>query len=144
MTSAPTSGTKEAESQEPALEYTVIVATQKDEDGTHFLMVRHKGRGWELPGGKLEGKEGPVHCALREFREETGHLLADPKWVMKMKRDNGICYVFTGTLGPKVSEIEDDEAIERLAWMLELPGDDLAFPDDPYDEIGQELGITFR
>ena len=27
---------------------------------------------WELPGGKLEGKETPAECALQELLEETG------------------------------------------------------------------------
>ncbi len=119
--------------------YTVIVAVQ---DG-RFLMVRHAKRGWELPGGKLEDNEGPVHCALREFREETGHLLGEPKFVLKMEKANGMCYVFTGHVGPRVSGMED-EHIQEMEWFDRLPDDDLAFPDDPYDEIGQKIGITFR
>ncbi len=27
---------------------------------------------WELPGGKMEGKETPTECALQELLEETG------------------------------------------------------------------------
>lgn len=131
MTSEPTSGTSDP--------YTVIVAT----DGDKFLMVRHRDRGWELPGGKLEDREGPVHCALREFREETGHLLAEPKFVLKIEKPNGLCYVFTGGLGQRVSGMEDD-AIQEMEWFTQLPDDELAFPDDPYDEIGAKIGITFR
>ncbi len=106
-------------------------------------MVRHRDRGWELPGGKLEGKEGPVHCALREFREETGHGLDDPRFVLKMEKDNGTCWVFTGSLGPKVQSRSHDEAVEEMAWFTHLP-EDLAFPDDPYDAIGDALGIRFE
>ncbi len=132
MTSEATSGTNDP--------YTVIVATQPD---GRFLMVKHRDRGWELPGGKLESNEGPVHCALREFREETGHLLGTPKFVLKMEKPNGLCYVFTGHLGERVSGMEDD-AIQEMEWFERLPEEDLAFPDDPYDEIGQQIGITFR
>jgi 8-oxo-dGTP pyrophosphatase MutT (NUDIX family) len=64
-----------------AVEYTVIVAVRNSLEGKQFLMVRHRERGWELPGGKVEVGEGPVHCALREFREETGHLLGSPHFV---------------------------------------------------------------
>ena len=64
---------------DPSQQYTVIVAVRGTRDGKEFLMVRHKARGWELPGGKIEANEGPVHCALREFREETGHLLSSPR-----------------------------------------------------------------
>ncbi len=118
--------------------YTVIVARQNDQ----FLMVRHRDRGWELPGGKLEDNEGPVHCALREFREETGHLLSKPKFVLKLEKDNGTCYVFQGGLGVPAEGKDADEAIEAMEWFDALP-EDLAFPDDPYDEIGQALGIRF-
>jgi predicted NUDIX family NTP pyrophosphohydrolase len=32
---------------------------------------------WTLPKGELEENETPLACALREFREETGIMLAD-------------------------------------------------------------------
>ncbi len=123
--------------------YTVIVALRRDHGEEQFMMVRHRERGWELPGGKVEDHEGPVHCALREFREETGHLLGDPKFVLKLEKDNGTCYVFRGTLGPAAQGKDEDEAIEEIGWFTELP-DELAFPDDPYDEIGDAMGIRFR
>lgn len=123
--------------------YTVIVATRVDDGVAQFMMVRHRERGWELPGGKVEDHEGPVHCALREFREETGHLLSDPKFVMKMEKDNGTCYVFCGGLGPAAKGKDEDEAIEERGWFTALP-EPLAFPDDPYEEIGEAMGISFR
>lgn len=124
-------------------QYTVIVAVRGSGDAKQFLMVEHKTRGWELPGGKVEANEGPVHCALREFREETGHLLSAPKFVVKLRKPNGTCFVFTGGLGPKVAEVED-EAMGTMEWFSRLPrGRKLAFPDDPYDEMGRLLGIQF-
>lgn len=126
------------------LEYTVIVATRQGRGGKEFLMVRHHERGWELPGGKFEAGEGPVHCALREFREETGHLLGSPHFVMKMQKDNGKCYVFTGTLGARVENRDNDEVVKGMQWFGKLPrGEGLAFPDDPYPEMGKALGIDF-
>lgn len=119
-------------------DYTVIVAR----DGDRFLMVHHHERGWELPGGKVEAREGPVHCALREFREETGHLLSNPKFVLKLQKPNGTCYVFAGGLGERVGGL-DDEAIDAMDWFERLP-DELAFPDDPYDAMGEALDLTFR
>jgi len=129
-----------------AKEYTIIVAVRQSHDGREFLMVRHRERGWELPGGKLEPGEGPVHCALREFREETGHLLGEPKFVTKLRKPNGTCYVFTGMLGTAAQGHDpgDGEMVEERAWFRKLPRDQkLAFPDDPYDEIGRLLGIQF-
>ncbi len=147
MTSAPTSATKTKANDAPAVkEYTVIVAIRESRDGKEFLMVRHGERGWELPGGKLESGEGPVHCALREFREETGHLLGHPHFVTKLHKENGTCYVFTGILGTAVEGADDadNEVVEEMAWFSRLPDEKLAFPDDPYDEMGRLLGIRFR
>lgn len=129
----------------PAREYTVIVAVRQGAGGgKEFLMVRHRERGWELPGGKVEPGEGPVHCALREFREETGHLLAQPHYVMKLHKANGTCHVFTGGLGVEAHGTNEDEAIVEQKWFRRLPRDDgLAFPDDPYAEMGLKLGIAF-
>ena len=124
-------------------QYTVIVAVRGTGHGKEFLMVDHKHRGWELPGGKIEAGEGPVHGALREFREETGHLLSSPRFVVKIPKPNGLCYVFTGGLGAKVAEVEDD-AVGRMQWFRRLPRDQrLAFPDDPYEEMGKLLDIKF-
>lgn len=121
-------------------EYTVVVATRQDGS---FLMVHHKKRGWELPGGKLADNEGPVHCALREFREETGHLLSEPKFVLKLKQPNGTCFVFSGHLGVAVDGGRaSGDVIDGMEWFDKLPTE-LAFPDDPYQEIGQALGIAF-
>jgi 8-oxo-dGTP pyrophosphatase MutT (NUDIX family) len=126
------------------MEYTVIVAVRERGDAKEFLMVRHAERGWELPGGKLEPNEGPVHCALREFREETGHLLADPHFVLKLRKPNGTCFVFTGRLGAKVEGKDKSEVVGEMRWFERLPrGEGLAFPDDPYEEIGAKLGIRF-
>lgn len=124
-------------------QYTVIVAVRGLGEDKEFLMVKHKTRGWELPGGKIEPNEGPVHCALREFREETGHLVSQPKFVVKIPKPNGKCYVFTGGLGPKVAEVED-ESVGEMRWFGKLPRKEgLAFPDDPYDEMGKLLGVDF-
>lgn len=138
MTWEPTSATS------PENIYSIVVAVRNGGGTKEFLMVRHRERGWELPGGKLEDNEGPVHCALREFREETGHLLSNPKYVMKLQKPDGVCHVFTGNLGARVSVVEDGDAIVGMDWYERLPPpEDLAFPDDPYDELGLALGIDF-
>ncbi len=141
---AGTDGADGAHAGGPGREYAIVVATRDDGGERQFLMVHHRVRGWELPGGKLEGREGPVHAALREFREETGHLLQDPRFVMKLPKPNGLCYVFTGSLGAKVGEVHDAEAVGAMRWHSRLPPvAELAFPEDPYDEMGDALGIDF-
>jgi 8-oxo-dGTP pyrophosphatase MutT (NUDIX family) len=148
MTLAPTSGTKtkgnEAADAAPQLEYTVIVAVRGTGHGREFLMVHHAQRGWELPGGKIEPGEGPVHCALREFREETGHLLGSPHFVTKLHKPNGTAFIFTGTLGSPVEAKAGQEVVGEMRWFSRLPRElGLAFPDDPYEEMGRQLGIDF-
>jgi 8-oxo-dGTP pyrophosphatase MutT (NUDIX family) len=126
------------------MQYTVIVAVRVAGGEKEFLMVDHKQRGWELPGGKIEPNEGPVHCALREFREETGHLLSSPKFVAKLHKPNGTCYVFTGGLGAKVDDVDGGDAVGGMKWFAHLPREEkLAFPDDPYEEMGKLLKLDF-
>ncbi|HJV46515.1 MAG TPA: NUDIX domain-containing protein [Bacillota bacterium] len=43
-----------------------------------LLFTCHKIRGWELPGGKLEGDETPAEAAIRETWEETGADIQGP------------------------------------------------------------------
>ena len=56
---------------------------------------------WIGLGGKLEPGEDPVSSAIREFREESGLLLADPKlrgtfiWIDEVKC--GIVHIVTAT-----------------------------------------------
>lgn len=127
-----------------ANEYTVVVAVRATPAGKEFLMVHNPERGWELPGGKIESGEGPVHCALREFREETSHLLAQPRFVTKLHKANGTCYVFTGGFGPEAHGRPGDEPIDGMRWFRSLPErSQLAFPDDPYEEIGRHLDLDF-
>ncbi len=38
-----------------------------------ILLVRHQGASyWSMPGGKIEAKEQPVDCVIRELKEELG------------------------------------------------------------------------
>ena len=42
------------------------------ESNSSWLMVRHKTRGWELPGGRINDNESIQEAAIRELNEETG------------------------------------------------------------------------
>lgn len=45
------------------------------------VWVRHRTRGWEVPGGKIEPGESPEVAARREVLEESGVMLESLQWV---------------------------------------------------------------
>ncbi len=96
--------------------------------GKVLLIRKSKGRShegeWIGLGGKLEPGEDPVSSAVREFREESGLTLVDPKlrgtliWIDEVKC--GIVHIFTGTRwSGSLSESEEGE----LDWhsIQDLP-----------------------
>lgn len=46
-----------------------------------LILTRHKKRGWEIPGGKVEVGEQPEVAAHRELYEETGVKVSSLKWI---------------------------------------------------------------
>jgi 8-oxo-dGTP pyrophosphatase MutT (NUDIX family) len=40
--------------------------------GGRVLLLENERNEWELPGGKLELREDPADCVVREIREEAG------------------------------------------------------------------------
>jgi len=40
--------------------------------GGRVLLLENERNEWELPGGKIELREDPAHCVVREIREEAG------------------------------------------------------------------------
>lgn len=118
-----------------------IVVCFASHERERFLLARHETRGWELPGGTVEGGESGLMAAVREFREEIGHDLAEPWVVLETGTSEGACTVVAGFLGEAVQARED--AIEAWRWVSSLSEvDALAWPDDPYGAIGEALGVS--
>jgi ADP-ribose pyrophosphatase len=46
---------------------------------------------WELPAGKLNRDEDPLHCAVRELEEETGYLAKDWQKIISIYTSPGFC-----------------------------------------------------
>jgi len=115
------------------MEYTVVVALLPD---GRFMMIKHKKRGWEWPGGKLHAGESPIECARREILEETGYELIRPKAVMETGNgEGGKGYVIFAKLGRRIREISD-EMTERVEFFDKLPEkESLSFPHDPYEKV---------
>jgi len=73
-------------------------------DGKVLLIHFNKkwGQVYAPPGGKIIEHESPLECILREFKEETGLILEDPKlkgysyWDW-MQEEQGIIFFYTAT-----------------------------------------------
>lgn len=92
--------------------------------GDGFLMVKHKTRKWEMPGGRLHESESYEDGARREFLEETGHTLKEIVGEIKIDREGG--KVFTGFAGDRVN-CELSAEIAEVKEFKNLPGE-LSFP----------------
>jgi 8-oxo-dGTP pyrophosphatase MutT (NUDIX family) len=49
----------------------------------------HQGGTWAIPGGALNSHESPLEGALREFREEIGHVLTEYTVAIEHEDDHG-------------------------------------------------------
>jgi 8-oxo-dGTP diphosphatase len=96
--------------------------------GDRFIMVRHKDRKWEMPGGRLESHETHEQAAEREFIEETGRAL---EIVNCIDIDGGkVCFGFAG---PRIRDKLSEE-IAEVRELQELPSE-LSFPLVEYETL---------
>ncbi|MDP6905935.1 MAG: NUDIX domain-containing protein [Candidatus Thalassarchaeaceae archaeon] len=86
-----------------------------------WLMVRHKQRGWELPGGSLEVNETVEAAVHRELFEETG-LVGEIQAISDNCLDGGFLAWVVVDKNPS-SEFwkSHDASIEEVGWWMELP-----------------------
>jgi 8-oxo-dGTP diphosphatase len=107
-----------------AQRFVYVIAFKED----RFVMVRHRLRKWEMPGGRVEAVETDEEAAVREFLEETGMGL-DP--VDSIDVEGG--KVFVGVAGRKVLPHLAMEIVE-VREFSELPKD-LSFPEVEYRDM---------
>ncbi len=79
---------------------------------------------WEIPAGKLDPNEEPLHCAIRELREETG--LTAKEWenlgyiyTTPGFSDEKIHLFFASDLEEGKQELDEDEFVETKWFTVE-------------------------
>jgi 8-oxo-dGTP diphosphatase len=90
-----------------------------------FIMVRHRERKWEMPGGRLMKGETHEQAAVREFFEETGMSLELVSQVRAKVPDGG--KVFAGFARDAITKKPSEWNIVEVREFDELPSD-LSFP----------------
>jgi ADP-ribose pyrophosphatase len=96
-------------------DFVVVIALRKS-DGKIALVNQYRhGSGvkmWELPAGHIEPKEKLAECAKREFREEIGFELLEPRLICSAytsaPRSRQRAHVFMGYVGKKVKQELDE------------------------------------
>ena len=106
------------------VKFTYVIAFRDEK----FVMVRHRDRAWEMPGGRLMKGENYEQAAVREFFEETGMSL-DVIGKIRITKPGG--KVFVGLARESLTEKPVEWNIVEVREFSELPND-LSFPEVEY------------
>lgn len=88
----------------------------------NWLLTKHKLRGVEFPGGKVEKGETLVEAAIRETLEETGVLINDLQYIAEYVVYGEIPFckvVFTGAV-VKIHSNYPLHETEGVVWMNDI------------------------
>ncbi len=100
-------------------------------DGDRFVMVRHRERAWEMPGGRLKPGENHEQAAVREFFEETGMSL-EVVGQIRIAKPGG--KVFVGIVRGRLRDGPFEYTIAEVRFFDELPPN-LSFPLVEYEAM---------
>jgi 8-oxo-dGTP pyrophosphatase MutT (NUDIX family) len=101
--------------------------------GGRVLLLENERNEWELPGGKLELREDPADCVVREIREEAGwKVTAGPLldcWQYHIREGADVVIVTYGchVLSTDPPLVSNEHKQAGLFAMSEIP--DLVMPD---------------
>ena len=104
--------------------WVVVWAVRKEPfDTPCWLMVNHVERGWELPGGKLDGSESIDISALRELFEETGLLGTATHFDENILSNGTVVRVEIDEEPQPYGWESEDEKISEVGWCVEIPAE---------------------
>ena len=104
--------------------WVVVWAVPKEPfDTPCWLMVNHVERGWELPGGKLDGSESIDISALRELFEETGLLGIATHFDENILSNGTVVRVEIDEEPQPYGWESEDEKIREVGWCVEIPAE---------------------
>ncbi len=98
----------------PKERFTYVIAFR----GDGFIMVKHRERAWEMPGGRLKPGENFEQAAIREFFEETGMSL---EVIGHIREPRPWGRVFVGIAREALTEKPSEYNIEEVKEFDELP-----------------------
>lgn len=96
-----------------------------------FIMVKHRERAWEMPGGRLQKGEDYAQAAVREFFEETGMTMEIIGQVPERRMWGR---VFVGMVRNALLPKSPDPQISDVREFTELPAE-LSFPEVEYRKM---------
>ncbi len=112
-------------------------------EGDKFVMVKHRSRAWEMPGGRLLKGETYGQAAIREFFEETGMSL---QLIGEIGIDVKGGKVFVGLVNGRLSDHPSESNIADVREFSELPKE-LSFPLVEYETMLERAKViveTFK
>ncbi|MDN7246075.1 NUDIX domain-containing protein [Planococcus shenhongbingii] len=101
-----------------------------------WVLTKHKTRGLEFPGGKVEPRESLAQAAVREVYEETGAVIGKLEWLAEYM-------VFSDQPFCKTVFIAETERLEAIA-LMETEGIVLSeqlLLDDSYSFLMKDKGM---
>ena len=111
------------------MSWVVIWATPWDEkpstieSESSWVMVKHKIRGWELPGGHIHENESIEQAAIRELEEETG-LVGEFRGInSNLLADGHVVWITVPISANPFSWKSNDDNILEVGWCLTPPED---------------------
>ena len=89
-----------------------------------WLLTKHKERGLEFPGGKVEPGESAEEAAIREVHEETGGIVEQLHYVGQYYVDGRKDYVIKNVYFAKINRLIEEETYHEThgpVLLTEIP-----------------------